>query len=191
MEDQVMRHAMKLKKKIVKAYCLGAGTDMEALLLEEGAIRRRPDGTYELFSQEAKNGFGEIAQPGDYFKVDDVEGKHYPYPNDKKFFEENHIHLEGDVYEQKNKPLAFWQVTDPMCEEIEYLVQNGKLTLKPEDPSRYFNAFLWGAELSAAMDGAVIFYHVDRDETGAITDIGFNFITAKDFEASYVVCDTE
>ena len=80
---------------------------MEATLIREGAIKKRQDGTYELFSQEAVNGTGEIAKAGDYFKVDIVDGRHYPYPNSKQFFEENHIHIAGDEYEQKEKPLLF------------------------------------------------------------------------------------
>ena len=35
-----MRYAVKSKKKIVKAYCLGAGSDMEATLIREGAIKK-------------------------------------------------------------------------------------------------------------------------------------------------------
>ena len=57
----------------------------------------------------------------------------------------------------------------------------------PEDPEHYFNAFLWGAELSAARDAAVIFYSVDRDGTGGIADISFNFVAAKEFEESYEI----
>lgn len=182
-----MRYAVKSKKKIVKAYRLGAGSQMEAQLIREGAIRRREDGSYELFSQEAVNGRGEAACTGDYFKVDTVDGRHYPYPNSREYFEENHIALGGDEYEQKSRPLAFWQASDPMCEEIRYLVDQGKLILKPEDPEHYFNAFLWGAWLSAARDAAVIFYSVDRDGTGGIADISFNFVAAKEFEESYEI----
>lgn len=183
-----MRYAVKSKRKIVKAYCLGAGSEMEALLIQEGAIRKRTDGTYELFSQEAVNGAGETASAGDYFKVDTVDGRHYPYPNSREYFEENHIPLGGDEYEQKSKPLAFWQSSDPMCEEIQYLLKQGKLTLKPEDPEHYFNAFLWGAQLSAAQDASVVFYSVDRDEAENITDISFNFVAAREFEEGYTVC---
>lgn len=184
-----MRYAVKSKKKIVKAYCLGAGSDMEATLIREGAIKKRQDGTYELFSQEAVNGTGEIAKAGDYFKVDIVDGRHYPYPNSKQFFEENHIHIAGDEYEQKEKPLAFWKAEDPMCEEIQYLIRNGRLTLKQEDPERYFNAFLWGADLSAAKDATVVFYNIDKNEEGEITDISFNFVAAKDSNENYRICD--
>lgn len=184
-----MRYAIKSKKKITKAYCLGAGSDMEAMLIEEGAIKKNPDGTYELFSQEAVSGTGEIANAGDYFKVDSVEGHHYPYPNSKDFFEENHIHVSGDVYEQKGKPLAFWQSSDPMSEEIRYLIENGKLILKTEDPEHYFNAFLRGTELSAAKDAAVILYSTDRNKTGEIMGISFNFVIAKEFKENYEICE--
>lgn len=184
-----MRYAIKSKKKIVKAYCLGAGSDMEEMLIQEGAMKKKSDGTYELFSQEAVNGTGEIACIGDYFKVDTVDGCHYPYPNSKAFFEENHIHLAGHEYEQKSKPLAFWQRSDPMCEEIQYLIREGKLSLKLEDSEHYFHAFLWGADLSAAQDAVIIFYNIDRNKSGEITDVSFNFVSAKDFEASYSICE--
>lgn len=183
-----MRYAIKSKKKIVKAYQLGIGSDMEKQLIQEGAIKLREDGGYELFSQEAVNGTGEVALPGDYFKVDDIEGKRYPYPNKKDWFEERHTHLQGDEYEQINKPLAFWQAGDPECEEIRYLLDTGKLTIREDDPQHYFNAFLWGADLSGAKDAAVLFYSVDRNDEGMIEDISFNFITKAQFESDYEIC---
>ena len=168
-----MKYAVKSKKKIVKAYPLGAGHPMEAQLVEEGAIRRLPDGRYELFSQEAVNGHGEIACAGDYFKVDTVDGRHFPYPNSREYFVANHTHLGGD------EPL----------EEVRWLVDTGRLTLKPGDPSHFFNAFLWGADLSAAADATLIFYSVDRDADGAITDASFNFVAKHEFEAGYVIIE--
>lgn len=187
-----MNYAVKNKRKVVKAYCLGAASEMETFLLEQGAIRRRPTGEYELFSQEAVNGSGQIAQPGDFFKVDvkvDEAGNQrcFPYPNDRAYFLSHHRHLSGDDYEQINQPLAIWRATDEMCEEVQYLLETGKLILKPEDPERYFNAFLWGADLSAGKDATLIFYSVDRDESGAITDISFNFVAAAEFEANYTI----
>lgn len=182
-----MRYAVKNKRKIVNAYPLGAGHPMEAVLIAEGAIKLREDGQYELFSQEAVNGSGQLANPGDFFKVDTVDGKHFPYPNGRDWFEENHVHLSGDEYEQKNKPLQIWQVGDGMIEEIHWLVDNGKLTLKPEDPAHYFNAFLWGADLSAADDATLLFYGVDRDGTGAILDINFNFVAKPEFDSCYTI----
>lgn len=66
------------------------------MLIEEGAIQRPPDGSYALFSQEAVNGQGQIAQAGDYFKVDTIDGRHFPYPNSREYFLSNHTHLGGD-----------------------------------------------------------------------------------------------
>lgn len=182
-----MKKAIKNKGKVVKAYPLGANHPMEAALIAEGAIKHHDNGSYELFSQEAVNGIGQTAWPGDYFKVDTVDGKHYPYPNDKEWFNENHTHLSGDEYEQKNKPLQIWQVGDEMTEEVRWLVDNGKLTLKPEDPAHYFNAFLWGADLSAASDATLLFYGVTRDANGTITGIDFNFVAKHEFDANYTV----
>lgn len=186
-----MRTAIKNKKKIVTAYQLGTGTNMEKNLINEGSIRICEDGSYELFSKEAVNGCGEIAKPGDYFKVSEADGKFYPYPNDKAWFEENHTHLQGNEYEQKNKPLYIWQTSDPISEEIRYLLDNGKMTIDENDYEHYFNAFLWGADLSAAKDATVLFYDIDRDEQGNIVDISFNFVTKKDFEESYSYCYEE
>ena len=182
-----MKYAVKTKKKIVLAYPLGAGHPMETLLIEEGAIRRLSDGSYELFSQEAVNGHGQIAWPGDYFKVDTIDGRHFPYPNSREYFMSNHTHLRGDEYEQLNKPLLIWQAEDDLTEEIRWLVDTGRLTLKPQEPDRFFNAFLWGADLSAAADATLVFYSVDRDENGCITDISFNFVARPEFEASYAI----
>ena len=110
-------YAIKNKKKLVHAYRLGYGSAMEQLLLQEGAIRRLPDGSYELFSKEAVQGRGEHALRGDYFKVDTVEGRYYPYPNTREFFESNHTLVDAaqDLYEQQPKPLQVWQKEDEMC----------------------------------------------------------------------------
>ena len=182
-----MKYAVKSKKKIVKAYPLGAGHPMEAALIDEGAIRLLADGTYELFSQEAVNGHGQIAQAGDYFKVDTINGRHFPYPNSREYFLKNHTHLEGDEYEQANASLLIWQADETPSEEIRWLVDRGRLTLNPQDPAHFFNAFLWGADLSAARDATLVFYSVDRDEGGAITDISFNFVAKPEFDACYTI----
>ena len=62
-----MKYAVKNKRKIVKAYCLGEGSEVEQLLIRQERIRLLPDGAYELMSQEAKNGAGQRAVAGDYF----------------------------------------------------------------------------------------------------------------------------
>lgn len=183
-----MKYAVKNKRKIANAYCLGEGSGMEQLLIQLGRIRLLPDGDYELMSQEAKNGIGQRAGAGDYFKVDYVDGVYYPYPNSRAYFLNNHIHLEGDAYEQKAVPLAIWQWRDGPCDAIEYLLEHGKLTLNHEDEERFFNAFLWGANLSAAQDATVVFYDISRDASGVITEVSFNFVVKEEFDRNYTIC---
>lgn len=186
-----MKYAKKTKKKFIQAYCLGEDTPVERQLLLEGAIQRLSDDTYELFSQEAVNGHGEIARRGDFFKVDTKEEKHYPYPNTREFFLKNHRHISGDEYEQISKPLPVWQYGDDISEEISWLLAGGKLVLDPDNPEKFFNAFLWGANLSAGQDATVVFYSVERASDGTISDISFNFVAKKDFDSSYELCNAE
>lgn len=188
-----MNYAIKNKKKLVHACRLGDGSAMERQLIQEGAIRRLPDGSYELFSQEATQGKGELALPGDYFKVDTVEGHHYPYPNSKQFFEANHTLLDAaqDLYEQQPKPLQVWQKGDDMCPEIQFLLDTGRLQICPEDPERYFQAELFGAPLSTSDRGTVVFYSMVRNLDGTVKDAGFNLVSEKDFAASYTFCTAD
>lgn len=183
-----MKYAVKNKQKTVNAYCLGKKSEMEQRLIELGRIRLLPDGDYELMSQESKNGVGQRACAGDFFKVDRVDGVYYPYPNDQVYFLNNHIHLNGDTYEQKAKPLAIWQWGDEPCDAIEYLLEQEKLIINHEDSERFFNAFLWGADLSAAKDATVVFYDILRDDSGAVTDVSFNFVAKNEFERNYTIC---
>lgn len=184
-----MRYAKKNNGKIVKAYELGANSEMEKILITEGTIRKAEDGSYTLFSQEAVNGQGEHAQSGDFFKVDEINGKHYPYPNNRIWFLKNHRHLNGDEYEQISIPVMIWERTDPMCEEIEYLLNSGRLIIDAEEKKHYYNAFIWGAMLSAADDAVVVLYSTARDEQGNISDVVFNFVDRKSFERDYdVLC---
>ena len=71
-----MAYAVKEKTRC-RAWELGAGSDMEQELIRSGRIIAHSDGTYELFSQEAKEGRGQMAQAGDFFKADNQD---YPYP---------------------------------------------------------------------------------------------------------------
>ena len=183
-----MKYAVKNKRKIVKAYCLGKKSEMEQLLISLGRIRLLLDGAYELMSQEAKNGVGQRAEAGDYFKVAEVDGVYYPYPNSRAYFLSNHIPVEGDTYEQKAVPLAIWQWGDQPCDAVVYLLEHGKLTLNYKDKERFFNAFLWGADLSASQDATVVFYDIFRDASGVITDVSFNFVVKEEFERNYTIC---
>lgn len=188
-----MKYAIKNKKVLVHAYRLGNGSAMERQLIEEGAIRCLPDGRYELFSQEAVHGSGELAQRGDYFKVDTVDGRHYPYPNTRAYFEANHTLADAaqDLYEQKPTPRRIWQKEDGMCPEIAALLHADRLCLNPADPQHYFSAFLYGAPLSTSDKGTVIFYSIQYGADGAVEDVDFNLVSEADFAAGYTLCDAD
>lgn len=171
--------------KTIRAYCLAADSAMELQMIEEGKIQKHADGNYELFSQEAVNQSGEMAQPGDYFKVN---GNGFPYPNTKEFFEKKHVKLdEPDAYMQIPAPLQAWAITEPECEEIIWLKQQGKLKINEDDTDKYFSAFLWGTMLSTPKDSVIVFYSVTRDEEGNISDVDFNFVARDEFERTYDV----
>lgn len=184
-----MRYAKKRKGKIVHAWELGAGSEMERLLMEEGALLRQPDGRYRLFSLEAVNGIGELAEPGDYFKVDEVEGRHYPCPNAREWFIRNHRPLGADTYEQLVRPLPVWTREDGPCDVVDWLIESGRLRIDPDDPARYYSAVLWNAPLSAAADAVLVFHGIDRDGNGLIRDVSFSFVKRDIFERDYVPCD--
>lgn len=185
-----MRCAVKNKGNLVRAYELGAGTEMERLLIEEGAIRREADGSYRLFSQEAVNSEGQIAQKGDFFKVDTVDDRHYPYPNRRGWFLERHIPRGGDCYEQRVVPVPIWTKDDMPCDAVDFLLSSGKLRIDPEDRAHYFNAVLWGAPMSAAEDAVIVFHRLERNEDGMIRQLCFNFVEREIFDRDYTVCET-
>lgn len=172
------------KKRLVRlhAWQLGKDTPMEKKMIMEGRIVKREDGCYEVFSLEATGPVGEIAQPGDYFKVDSTG---YPYPNGKSFFEKKHRQIEEDWYEQISEPVQIWSANDSMCEEIQFLLSTGQLSIHPDDPTHYYSAKLWGTEETAAKDAVIVFYEIERDGEGIIQDINFNFVERSVFENTY------
>lgn len=166
----------------LRAWRLGEGSQTEQELMAQGKIALRSDGKYELFSQEATGATGQIAAAGDYFKVD---SRGCPYPNRRETFEQKHEHIEGDWYLQIAKPVPIWTACDPMCEEIEYLLSHDLLRIHPEDAQRYFSAFLWGTQETAAQTAVIVFYEIERDAGGAIRGIDFNFVERSEFERTY------
>ena len=167
----------------VRAWELGKGSDMEKEMLRCGKIVARPDGTYELFSQEATQGKGQVAKAGDFFKVDDLG---FPYPNERRYFLENHTHLKEDWYKQTAKPLKIWRLGDPECEELRYLLDHGILSVYPEDPEHCFSASLWNTIETAASDAVIVFFDVKKKD-GIIDEVNFNFVDAKYFSKYYRV----
>ena len=177
---------IKKEGKRVKAYRLGDESPVLDDLERRGLLLRRNDGAWEIFSREAVNGSGQLAKTGDYLKLD---GDGCPYPNDAAFFAENHRPLGGDEYEQLPKPLEAWTAREPVSDAVRFLMAEKGLVLDPDRPDRYFTAPLWGTLESAAEDAVVVFYRVDRDGEGRVTDAEFNFVARSEFERSYRVLE--
>ena len=87
------------------------------------------------------------------------------------------------------KLLKAWSVQEPMCEEIRFLIDNKGLVLAEADEAHYFTAPLWGTVASAAKDSVVIFYSIERDADGKITDAEFNFVVREAFDSTYDVVE--
>jgi len=172
----------KKEGKLVYAYPLGSDSLAIKNLIEQGNIVETGNGTYEVFSQEALGECGEFAIDGDYIKVDSA-GK--PYPNSQEFFQKNHRKVEGDLYEQSPVVLQAWSVEEGVCEEIDFLLKQGKLKIDVESEEHYFEAFLWGTLLSAKRTAVIVFYNVERNERGEISDIDFNFVEYEEFCKTY------
>lgn len=176
----------KKNDKIIKAYRLGEKSDVIDKLIEEHRIIQLDNGTYEVKSQEAvyaKTGKGQVAKKGDYIKVDS-EG--YPYPNDSQWFEENHIPIENmkNEYKQITKELNAWDIQQPMCKEIEFLIKNKGLVIEEN-----FTAPLWGTMESAPKDSYIIFYEISYDENNNVVDADFNFVVRGEFEKTYDIVE--
>lgn len=168
----------------VQAWQLGAGSAKEAELLQSGKIKRRADGDYELFSREATGESGQLAKPGDYFKVD-ISG--LPYPNDREYFERMHTRLPDGRYLQKPRTLLAWTAEEPPHEAIRFLLRQGLLQIHGDDPARYFSAALWGTLETAARDAVVVIHQVDRNGQDEIVGVTFNFVARDEFNRTYTV----
>lgn len=177
-----MKLVRKKEGKSVRAYCLGEGSGVLLELMAEGKIRRREDGKWLIFSQEANA--GEVAEDCDYIKIDNAG---WPYPNRREYFLENHRHIGGDEYEQLPVPLKAWDRNEPMCPEIEYLLSNKGLVIDEGSEDRYYSAPLWGDILTARNDCMIVFYSVTIDEDGAVRDADFNFVARDEFDKTYDV----
>ena len=165
----------KKEGKVVQAWELGAGSDMQYELEQAGLIVDLGNGEYELFSQESNSGSGEIAQEGDFFKVDSTGS---PYPNDREWFWNNHRSLGGYDYEQIPAELFAWDEEDgPMPDPVLDLIDAGKLEVDENSWDARYGAELWGSWLTAAADAVIVFYDVDS--------LDFNFVARNDFELAY------
>ncbi|MEE0751161.1 hypothetical protein [Frisingicoccus sp.] len=182
-----MFRVIKKQGKIVEAYRLGEESRMIRHLMEEGKIIEKGSGIFEVFSQEAVHGSGEIAYTGDFIKVD---ASGMPYPNTGGFFLKNHRRLGQDRYEQIPSVLLAWRSDQPMCEEMEFLIREKELKIDTENPETYYTAPLWGTRLSASETAMILFYKIDRDADGHIRDIDFNFVQRDEFDKTYRILES-
>ena len=166
----------------VQAWELGTGSKKEKEMLRDGKIIAHSDGTFEVFTKEAMRNKGQIAKAGDYFKVDE---RGFPCPNKREYFLQNHQHLEGNRFIQTARPLKIWHLGDPECEELHFLLNNGLISIHPEDKEHCFSAPLWGTKETAAADAVIIFYSVENDSEGKICAVDFNFVDAEYFSTHY------
>ena len=171
-----MKTVKKKEGKTVKAYCLGEDSPVIHDLTEKGMVRQTDGSHWRIFSQEATN--GEEAEAGDYIKIDS-SGK--PYPNSREFFLKNHRPLGGDA------PLKAWDIKGPPCRELEFLISRKGLSINESDAAAYFSAPLWGDTLTAAKDAVIIFYSIQYDDGGDVTDADFNFVARNEFDRTYEI----
>jgi len=179
---------MKKKGNRVRAFRLGTDHPLLRQLTAEGTLVPLPDGTFEVYSQEARKGGtgrGELARAGDYIKLDSSGA---PYPNAAVYFQQNHRHLAGDDYEQIPRVLAGWNAAEPMCPEIEFLIRKKGLVLDPEHPGRYYTAPLWGTTEVADRNAVLVFYSISYGADGAVEDASFNLVAGDEFEKTYSRC---
>lgn len=176
---------MKRGEVPVIACRLGDGSELEKRLIAAGALKRLDDGCYEVFSREAVNSGGELAEPGSYVKVDQ-EG--FPYPNSAEYFLANH-ELTERGYVQLPRPLEAWRDGQPVSDAVRFLLDSGRLTINRQHPERYYSARLWGTILSSNRDAVIVFYEIKRSEDGRVTDAHFNFVVREEFERTYEILE--
>lgn len=180
-----MLNVMKKQGRIVQAYRLGQPHPVLDQLMSNKQIVDLQNGSYEVFSQEAVKGgtsHGQLAESGDWIRID---GAGYPYPSRDDWFRANLKHCDGDNYEQIPKQLNAWTADQPMCPEVQFLMDRKGLVLDECNPQKYFNATLWGTWESAEKDSVLVFYNIFRDESGSIIDIDFNFVERTEFDRTY------
>lgn len=181
-----MYTVIKNKGKMVNAYQLGNDNAVIKELMEKGKVCDLGDGRYEIYSQEAVNGAsgGEKAKAGDWIKLDSTSS---PYPNDKEYFESNHRHVEGDIFEQIAKPLLAWDANLEMCPEVVFLLEKKGLIIDEASVERRYTAEIWGTTEVAAENAMIVFYSISYDDAGNVIDCDWNFVERGEFNRTYSV----
>lgn len=182
LDEETMR---KVKKTniYVKAFELGAHTELEQKLVNNGQIIKHSD-YYEVYSTETTTS-GEIAKDGDFVKIDKANN---PYPNARERFLKHHLHLDGYNYEQFPVILLSWQYGEDEDDVIRYLLDSGKLIINPNSDDAFYQADLWGTTLRAKKNDIILIYDVKRDGQDII-NVDFNLIDKDEFEKTYQYID--
>lgn len=168
----------------VTAFKVGDGISDAVELQKKGLIRCMSDGRYEVFSQEAVNGSGQICNTGDYIKIDSSGA---PYPVKKEVFESKH-EKRGSEWYQKPELLGAWHLgVSPIeeCAEMKFLIDKGKIIINVHDEENYFTAEKWGTRLSADKRAVIVFRKVTRNSKAQIDDVEFSFVAKSEFDKNY------
>ena len=181
-EMEPVKTVKKKESRRVKAYCLGENNPVIDELIKKGLVKQTDESHWRIFSQEATD--GEKAETGDYVKVD---SSGMPYPNSRDFFLKNHRQVGKNEYEQIPRPLKAWNVGEPPCREIDFLIRHKGLSIDESSETAYFSAPLWGDTLTAARDAVIVFYKIGYDKSGEVEDAEFNFVGRSEFEKVYDV----
>lgn len=166
----------------VQAFRLGEQTEQEQQLRLRNQLLQDADGLWRLRNLEAPEE-GELVSMGDYIKLD-TEGR--PYPNKKDWFEANHTHIEGNWYRQIPVTKTAWCTTEPLCPQMQFLLDRGLLTWRKDDVDQTFSALLWGTRQSAPEDAVILFDRIEyADHT--LQAVEFHFIAREEFLKTYDV----
>ena len=177
---------MRVRKRAagpVTACCLGKSSPLERELIARGQVIPLAEGGFRVRTRESGENEGELAAVGDFVKLD---GGGYPYPVRRESFLRTHRRTE-EGFTAIPRLLEAWAVGQPRPEALDWLLEQGRLSLNEAEPQRYFSAELWGTRLCAPKDAVLVFYQIDRDGQGQISDADFNFVVREEFEAAYEI----
>lgn len=163
------------------AFCLGQGNSLEAQLMQQGLLKQTAPNLWEVLTREAQVQ-GEVACDGDFIKLDSTG---MPYPVKRDFFLANHVPQADGTWLQKCRPLRLWCRDEEPCQELQFLLDQGLLEYRPDQPEQAFRAFLFGTWQTAAADGVIIFDAVQYDTDGQLCRIDFHFVARDEFEKTY------
>lgn len=172
-----------------KAYRLGESNPELDAFFEAGLLKDCGDGYYEIVTLEvlaAGSGKGEVAHAGDWLRVG-VKGE--LFPNTDEYFRANMVEIGKDTYKQLPIRRKAWTADCEMCPEVEFLIKNKGLVLDWDNPDRFFSAPLWGTVEAAAKDAFLVFYELEYDNDGNVTEAYFNFVDNEAFEQTYEIIE--